>query len=69
VTTTATMTTEMFLVTFDGRDGEVFPDQAAAVRAAKSRPESWVVCVSENGGYTTRQRVWPTVGPVYSGHG
>lgn len=68
MTTTATMTTQTFLVTYNGHDGEAFEDEAAAVRAAKSQPETWVVCIAESGGYTTRQRVWPTVGPVYSGH-
>lgn len=63
------VTTERFLVTYDGHDGETFGEQSAAVEAAKSRPEAWVVCVTESGGYQTRQRVWPTVGPVYSGHG
>ena len=65
MTTTATMTTQTFLVTYNGHVGETFEDEATAVQAAKSRPESWVVCISENGAYVTRQRVWPTVGPVY----
>lgn len=63
------VTTEQFLVTYNGHDGEVFGDESAAVEAAKSRPEAWVVCMAESAGYQTRQRVWPTVGPVYSGHG
>ena len=60
-------TTRRYLVTRDGRPAESYPTEADAVAVAKALPESWVVCLTESGGYATRQRVWPTVGPVYSG--
>ena len=64
----STATIRRYLVVRDGQPGESYPTEDEAVAAAKALPESWVVCLTESGGYETRQRVWPTVGPVYSGH-
>ena len=67
-TATRETTTWRYLVAGHDGPGEPYPSEAEAVAAAKGRPESWVVCLTESGGYATRQRVWPTVGPVYAGH-
>lgn len=53
-----------YLASGGGRADAEFPDQAAAVRDAGSRPGGVVVCLVVSGFSRTRQRVWPSVGPL-----